>query len=340
MASLACAQTWDLSALRSFSGLTPSQWEAVRRGRVQAKILTTQEHDEVAVVGAARARANTACFRTKFQNIESFKKNPAVLKIHKFEPPVEPRDLAGFSLPESDFADLPHCRIGNCIVKLPADAITQMSRVNWSQPGHDMRAQAVFRDEMANYLKTYLQQGNSALVVYRDMSKPVSLAQEFAGVLDARPGLGGLVPQFQNYLAEYPKGSLAGVSSFLYWSTESFGVKPVDSITQVFMYPQPGRAVIASKQLYASHYFEGSLGLTAAMDDRSDPSHPGMYLVYLNRSRIDLLNGFLGGLRRAIVRGRLESGMRKNLAEVVRKLETSCAEYPNPGFPSFPSVLE
>ena len=70
------------------------------------------------------------------------------------------------------------------------------------------------------------------------------------------------------------------------------------------------------------------MGLTAALDDPGKASAPGMYLVYLNRSRIDFLSGFFGGLRRALARGRLRDGMRENLAGAVRKLESSCAEYP------------
>jgi hypothetical protein len=154
------------------------------------------------------------------------------------------------------------------------------------------------------------------------------LPREFRGVLDARPGLGEFVPEFREYLAQYPSQPLPGVGEFFYWSTESFGLKPVASITHVYVYVQPGRAAIASKQIYASHYFDASLGLTAALDDPGDASNPGMYLVYMNRSRIDLLSGFFGGLRRVILRGRLRDGMRKNLADVVRKLEASCADYP------------
>jgi len=100
----------------------------------------------------------------------------------------------------------------------------------------------------------------------------------------------------------------------------------VASVTHVSIYVQPGRTVIASKQIYASHYFDASLGLTAALDDSASAPGSSMYLVYINRSRIDLLSGFLGGLRRAILRGRLREGMRKNLVKVVRKLESSCAE--------------
>ena len=322
------AETWDLAALRAFASLTADQWKAVNRGDVQARVLDTQEKREVAVVGVAHLRATTACFVTNFQDIETFKKNPAVLRIRKFTPPLGPQDLEGFSLENRDLTDLPNCRIGNCNVKLPAGAIERLSHdVDWSRSDHDVRAQAVVREELLSYIEAYLHQGNSGLIEYHDKTNSVRLAREFRGVLDARPGLGEFVPEFREYLAQYPSQPLPGVGEFFYWSTESFGLKPVASITHVYVYVQPGRAAIASQQVYASHYFDASLGLTAALDDPGYASNPGMYIVYLNRSRIDLLSGFFGGLRRAILRGRLRDGMRKNLAEVVRKLEASCADY-------------
>jgi hypothetical protein len=129
-------------------------------------------------------------------------------------------------------------------------------------------------------------------------------------------------------MARYTRDQSPDVSEFLYWSIETFGLKPVTSITHVSIYVQPERTVVASKQIYASHYFDASLGLTAALDDPGAVSGPGMYLLYLNRSRIDLLSGFFGGLRRAVLRGRLRDGMRRNLVDAVRKLESSCSDYP------------
>ncbi len=328
VAATANTETWDLAALRSFAGLTADQWKAVNHGDVQASVLDTREKQEVAVVGVAHLRATTACFLAKFQDIETFKKNAAVLRIQRFMAPVSPQDLQGFGLDARDLADLPNCRVGNCSVKLPAETIERFGRdVDWSKPDHAIKAQSIFREDLQNYIKAYLQEGNSALIAYRDKNKPVRLEREFQGVLGARPGLGEFVPEFRDYLKRYPREPLPGVSEFFYWSTESFGLKPVASITHVSVYAQPGRAAIASQQIYASHYFDASLGLTAALDDPRDASTPGMYLVYLNRSRIDLLSGFFGGLRRSILRGRLRDGMRKNLADVVHKLESSCADY-------------
>src|SRR5208337_2245396 len=135
----------------------------------------------------AHLRATTACFITKFQDIETFKKNPAVLRIRRFTPPVGPQDLEGFSLETRDLADLPNCRVGNCNVKLPAEAIERLSRdVDWSQSDHAIRAQAVVREELLSYIEKYLQEGNSALIEYHDKKDSVRLAREFHGVLDAR----------------------------------------------------------------------------------------------------------------------------------------------------------
>lgn len=323
------AQTWDLAELRVFAGLTVDQWNAVNRGDPQARVLDTKEKREVAVVGVAHVRATTTCFVTMLQDIENFKKSPAVLQIRKFGKPVDQQSIEGFRLEIGDIDDLRNCRPGDCRVKLPVAAMERLERdVDWTQPDAAVNFQAVVREELAAYLESYLDQGNSALIEYRDRSKPVRLPDEFRAVLDARPGLAGLVPEFYEHMARYPRDPSPDVNEFFYWSIETFGLKPVTSITHVSIYFQPGRAVAASKQIYASHYFDASLGLTAALDDPGVAPGPGMYLVYLNRSRIDLLRGFLGGLRRAVLRGRLRDGMRKSLVDVVRKLESSCNEYP------------
>ena len=54
--------------------------------------------------------------------------------------------------------------------------------------------------------------------------------------------------------------------------------------------------LVAGKQLFATHYVEGGLGLTLVTRDGAN-GEP--YLVYVNRSQLDLLRGFFGGLARA-----------------------------------------
>jgi hypothetical protein len=323
------AQISNLADLQDLPLLSSDQWRALERGEAQARVLDTRGKHEVAVVGVTRMRATTACFVGKFEDIETFKKSPSVLRIGKCSDPQSLRQVEGFRLESRDIAELPSCRLGNCAVRLSAAAIQRLGRdAEWLRSGIAATGQAVWRDELVRYLDTYLSQGNQALIEYRDKSPLVRLADEFQALLEARPGVAEFAPEFREYLAQYPYRKLPGVADFLYWSAESFGLKPVTSITHVSILQAPGQAVIASKQLYASHYFEGSLGLTVALDDVAGTAQPGMYLLYLNRSRIDLLSGFWGGLRRLFLRGRLRDGLQENLREVARKIQASCTEPP------------
>lgn len=323
LASQPTERRMDLKTLMTFLGFTEDESTKAVRGEVAAKILKTREKREVAIVGVSLAEANTDCFLARFQDIETFKRNPAVLRIHKLARPVGIDDLERLTLDANDISSQRDCRAGDCSVKLPAGTIEQLGQeVNWSSPDHAARAQAVFRERLFDYLHTYLSEGNTALIEYQDKRRPVRLAKEFQSLLDAKPSLRELVPAFYEHLAVYPAAPLSGVEEFLYWSTEHFGFKPVTSVTHVMIFRQSGQAVIASKQIYANHYFDASLGLTFVLDD---PDFPGtMYLAYLNRSRIDLLSGFFGGLRRLVLRGRLLDGFKKNLQQVARQLSASC----------------
>ena len=194
---------------------------------------------------------------------------------------------------------------------------------DWSAPDHAQRALSLIREDLLNDVAAYLAAGNSGLIEYRDKSKAVRLADELQSLLGEWPDRDQSIAAFRQYVAEYPRKPLPDVEEFLYWSKEHFGRKPVVSITHVAILHRPSRVFIASKQIYASHYFDGSLGLTVAADP-DNPARRGMYLAYMNRSRIDALGGMFGGLLRAILRGRLREGVRKNFQQTVTQVETAC----------------
>jgi hypothetical protein len=56
------------------------------------------------------------------------------------------------------------------------------------------------------------------------------------------------------------------------------------------------QVLIVSKQIYANHYFDSSLALTAFMD--LPGQNPGSFLFYENRSRVDGLEGPFGKFKR------------------------------------------
>ena len=76
---------------------------------------------------------------------------------------------------------------------------------------------------------------------------------------------------------------------------------------------------VASKQIYAMHYYDASLGLTLLVPDAT-AAEPATYVVYVNRSRIDLFEGVFGGMIRRIVAGRARGLVSEQLLRLQRVL--------------------
>ena len=130
-------------------------------------------------------------------------------------------------------------------------------------------------------------------------------------------------PEFHEYLEAYPHRTMPGVQSFLYWSKEKFGFKPVISITHVAIYvpagPSRTAALMASRQIYASHYFDASLSLTALVP--APGTSPAAYLIYLNRTRAPIPGGVFANFARPIIRTRTRGGLERQLQMTKDRLE-------------------
>jgi hypothetical protein len=99
--------------------------------------------------------------------------------------------------------------------------------------------------------------------------------------------------------------------------------KAVISVTYVVMMrghkPDEPDAIVASKDIYATHYVEGSFAVTALM--RGDPGRSN-YLAYLNRSEVDVLRSSFRGLVRLVMQRRLKAEAASVLAGLRRRLES------------------
>ena len=79
--------------------------------------------------------------------------------------------------------------------------------------------------------------------------------------------------------------------------------------------------MVAQKQIYASHYFDGSLAVTLLLQDPKDVDPPITYVVYFNRSRGDLLKGGFGGIKRRVAEEAASSAAQDTLGAMKRALE-------------------
>ncbi len=175
------------------------------------------------------------------------------------------------------------------------------------------------RHVLLSRVQAYMSDGNAALGHYDDKKYSLDLVGEFRGLLDQSPYLTEYVPELDRYLREYSQTNLQNLESFVYWSEEKYGygLKPVVTITHTSIYKQEGVTgepiIIASKQIYADHYFEASLGLALLVEATDNEATPRFYLMYLNRSRADALRSSFAFLVRGTIARHIRGEMRETM---------------------------
>jgi hypothetical protein len=286
--------------LSTHGTLTPAELENLDSGGVVVKVLQASVKNELAILGTARIRATTDFFLRMYRDIERFETGWGVTK--KLSDPPKLEDFRALEIPEEDWKDLRTCKVSDCELKLQEPAILHLqSEVDWNDPSAGRKVAEFLRARALEYAQGYLEGGNEKLGVYRNGDKPLAVAEEFRGLLENSPYVMSYRPELHRYLMDYPRASLPGASDFLYWSMVDFGGKPTFRLNHVTIYPQGQgeneSVIIASKQLYFSHYFHTGLELITLVKDREHPDD-GFYLVALNRYRTDLPGGVFGKMAR------------------------------------------
>jgi hypothetical protein len=303
--------------LRQYISFTEQDLQQLGAEQAVVRVLDTPDKSEVAVFGIVRVEVPRSYFVERYRDIEHFKSGDAVLAIHKFSDPPRIDDLQDLTADPEDLKAMEKCREGHCDLKLPVSVIARLhDEIDWAAPDHRSKALGLARQVLLSYVNAYLAGGNDALVEYHDKKDARRLADEFRSILRESRYLYDYAPEFRRQLETFPREIRPDIESFLYWSKEKFGLKPVVSVTHSMIYQDNAaeRTYIAAKQIYASHYFDASVGLVALLEDTKAPSKPAFYLLYLNRSRADTLRGGFSGLKRSII----EKQCRGALLEVLR----------------------
>ena len=254
--------------------------------------------------------------------MENYKHSPLVVEVGLLGNPPEAREADRFTLDADELKALRTCQPGNCSVKLTREEIERLRGLDWSAPDAEARANVLARRLLLDYAQAYWQRGNAALGVYQDEETQVDLAAAFRGLLGSSPYLRDNFPELLHELREYRGAKPGAAGEFLYWSREryGFGLKPTLNLFHVTIrHPQPSMVVIASKRIRSSHYFDGSLSLVTAVDAPGGQS----YLIYVNRSRLDLLcGGGFWGWKRKLFEWRLPGEIKKQLLLIRESVES------------------
>jgi hypothetical protein len=308
--------------LRQAIQLTDAQLAAVDRGEAVIKQLVTPEKAEVAAFGVVKVKGTQDVFLEKIRQIHVFRKVPEVLQIGRFSAVPTVEDLQGLTWPAADIDALKRCKVGQCDVKIGTSGLERLQKeVDWSAKDAAAKADAMIKEQMITYVKAYLAGGTNAMGLIVDKKQPKALSAEFQALLKNSTYLPAYIPEFNQYLQDYPNGKLPGVEDVLYWTKDNFGLKPVVSITHATFWkrtgPQGG-SIVALKTLYSSHFFNASLEMIVAVNT---PDKTGFYLMDLYRTRIDPPTGMLSGVLMGRVKNGVEQGVAENLKTAKARIE-------------------
>jgi hypothetical protein len=306
--------------------LDAGQLAALSRGEVVAKVLPTSDNRDVSVLGVVHVAVPRSFFVDRQRDFANALRVPTRSVAVVFGNPATEADVQALDasvVRPGDLEELQKCRPNECNFKLPAADMDRLrAATDWSSREASAHVAAYVRRRMVEYVTAYRARGNAALVVYDDNGSVRSSDALDAMLRDTAYSFRGS-PSLTRHLTDYPRDSLAGAADILFWSLDNLPhVRRVLRIVHETVYSSPelpGTTIIASKQIYASHYFEAGLELLTAVDDSSAVGEApgGITLVAVRRYRFDHLPR--GGLIN--IRGRVVGGLRDNVQTDLDRLK-------------------
>jgi len=297
-------------------GFSNKDLDQLSGGQAVVKVPKSGDDVEVQVFGAVIVGASAEFLIQGFRNFNApVTEAGTIMQMGRLSNPPVPADFSRLEIPKDDVDALKKCRAGKCDVKLSAAAMERyLTEVDWSAPDYSKQVHALSGQLMADYAQSYMSEGAGALATYNDKSEPLSVADGFRRLLGESSSVLAHDAAFHRYLDRYPNESLQGVEDIFYWAVEDFSLKPVVGIYHMAIHAEPETAgvdaIIATKQIYASHYFQAALDYVSVV---SIPGRDEAYLLWVLRQRFD---GKVGGIKR----GMLERGLRSNIADMLNAL--------------------
>jgi hypothetical protein len=311
-------------------GMSAADLRDIRGRRAASRTLSTDDGREVATAGAVQIGVPAAFYVQQLQNVVDFKRSPAVLQIGVFSTPARVADVAELTLPRGDIDGLRRCRPQDCNLQLSAEAIERFRhQVNWDARDAAEQANQVMRQLLVDLVNNYRARGSASLMAYEDRRRPSSPADEFEALVADQPTILQRHPAFFRHVLHYPAAQAPATTDLIYWSKEKVGPAEIISVTHMafgHVDTTPVRFAVASRQIYGSRYFDASLGVTLLLHDDSMDEN-ATFLVYVNRSRVHVLRGFFGGVKRTVVRSRTRSTMAHYLEQARDMVERRFAEH-------------
>jgi hypothetical protein len=312
------------------AGWTPAEIATAVKGVVVTRILQTRmvgpnDTAEVAVLGVVRVDVPRQTFCDAVEHANVFR-SASHLRTGVIQNPPRASDFAEVSLPLADIKQLKDCRPGHCAVRLTGPSLHELqSRIDWRAADAAEQVNRLGRERLLTVLTDYMSEGLGAFKPFEDSATKVDIDEQFRELLEDTTMLITVYPEMATYLKDYPRAKLASSKEVFFWALDDFGLKPTLTVTQAVGYVPPGTedVVVAWKQLYASHYFNGGLSTTTYAKEGE-----ASYVVQLDRVRADGLGGAFGGVKRSKMASGMEGSLKKFLLETKTKLQGAADQTP------------
>ncbi|HEX7331103.1 MAG TPA: hypothetical protein VF290_06370 [Pyrinomonadaceae bacterium] len=295
-----------------------TDFAALQANQPVVRLAPVSDKREVAVAGLVNIRAGADEFLRSYRDSMLRKSNTAILEIGSFSSQPVIADLESLTLETRDIEDLKDCVAGDCQVKLSAAMIERFRKeIDWNAPDYALKVTNLFKQMLSEYVSDYRARGEAALIRYHDKRNEIDLASEQRALSKASG--------YINDLLADSKAGLQLIDEAIVWSKIKFGLKPVIAVNHITIYKRDRevgpQVLIASKQIYASHYFNASIALTAFVTVPA--ANQGAFLVSENRSRADGLEGPLGKIKRGVVEKKALEGLKTILERSQASLDGS-----------------
>jgi hypothetical protein len=308
-----------LAALaEAYGGFSAQDLDAVAHGGVAVTAMHASDKDEVALMALVLVDVPRSFYVTHAWDVLTTLEN--VSSSGMVHAPATPADFDGFSLTENEAKSLKRCRPLHCDLKLSINQISQVAHeIRWA-PDATAQADSLLREWLAELANDYRARGDAALPVYDDTRIAEESAAGFAILLSENEALLRNAPALAEHLRQSPSLPMAGIESAIYWTVDRpEGLTPIVSMVQRSTFSPADTSaatLMISKQLYASHYFDARLDMTALAEQ-------GMrsYALVTRRFRFDKLpSSGMFDLRGRIIR-KLRNALRDELVAAKARLE-------------------
>lgn len=283
-------------------GLSDKDLSKLDAGEPLVWVPKADDATEVTLLAVVRIAATQAKLKGMLEDVTGLvERSEQVMQVGMFPGAPVAAHAGSLTLPDGDVKDLGKCKVADCNLKFPAEALDAMQgRVDGAEQANSFMA-----EWLASYLAAYQQRGRDALAVYAEKKEPQSVAEGLDVLLRKTDLLVEFDEEFYRYLRQYPSAELAGTENLFYWTVEDLSLKPTVFLNHMSIRGSEGPdMLVVVKQIYASHYMQAGVKAYAVLPaSDTDPSQ-GVYMLLTQRLRFD---GEVKGIKRTA----LESGSKK-----------------------------